>query len=144
MALSFALVVPSIAAATVREIWSAPEAAKALDDGSIILIDVRSRSEWVETGLAKGAWPISMHERGFERRLFAARDLAGEKPIALICATGGRSARLLAALKRAGYPGFVDVSEGMLGSRRGPGWIARGLPLTGLEAALGGLPEELQ
>ncbi len=84
-----------------------------------------------------------MHERGFEKRLFAARELAGDKPIALICATGGRSARLLAALKRAGYSGFIDVSEGMLGSRRGPGWIARGLPITNLETALLNLPNLL-
>lgn len=138
------LLVPSMALATTREIWSALETAEALDKQAISLIDVRSREEWVETGVAKGAWPVSMHERGFERRLFAARDLSAEKPVALICATGGRSARLLAALKRAGYPGFVDVSEGMLGSRRGPGWIARGLPLSDLETALSALPEELR
>lgn len=137
-------IMPGLARAVTRDIWSAQEVADALEDGAISLIDVRSREEWTEIGLATGAWPISMHERGFERRLFAARDLSAEKPAALICATGGRSARLLAALKRAGYPGFIDVSEGMLGSRRGPGWIARGLPITDLETALAALPEALR
>ena len=85
-----------------------------------------------------------MHERGFEQQLFAARDLAAGRPVALICATGGRSAQLLAALKRAGYSGFIDVSEGMLGSRRGPGWIARGLPITDLETALTAMPQALR
>ena len=144
LALTSALVLaPGFAPAATREIWSADEAADALADGAISLIDIRSRQEWAETGVAQGAWPVSMHERGFERRLFAARDLSGEREIALICATGGRSRRLLAALKRAGYPGFIDVSEGMLGSRRGPGWIARGLPITDLENALAALPETL-
>ena len=143
--LSFASVLtPGPALAAERDIWSAIEAADALSKDAIILIDVRSRPEWLQTGLAKGAWPISLHEGGFERRLFAARELSGAKPVALICATGGRSARLMSALKRAGYSGFIDVSEGMLGSRRGPGWIARGLPTISLEAALAALPDELR
>ncbi|WP_424991122.1 rhodanese-like domain-containing protein [Fluviibacterium sp. S390] len=135
---------PQVVAAATREIWSAAETADALSRNRISLIDVRSRPEWVETGVAKEAWPISMHEPGCEQRLFAARDFSGEKPIALICATGGRSGRLLSALKRAGYTGFIDVSEGMLGSPKGPGWIARGLPVTNLEAALASLPGALR
>ncbi|NNK67409.1 MAG: rhodanese-like domain-containing protein [Rhodobacteraceae bacterium] len=144
MAIAGAMVIPGVASAAAREIWSALEAAEALNDEAIVLLDVRSRPEWAETGLAKGAWPVSMHERGFEQRLFAARDFAAGKPVALICATGGRSARLLAALKGAGYTGFIDVSEGMLGSRRGPGWIARGLPMSDLETALAALPDTLR
>ena len=139
-----AMAIPRLAWAATREIWSAPEVAEALDDEAVTLLDVRSRAEWAETGLAKGAWPVSMHERGFEQRLFAARDLAAGRPVALICATGGRSAQLLAALKRAGYADFIDVSEGMFGSRRGPGWIARGLPMTDLETALAELPQALR
>lgn len=133
----------SVVAAT-REAWSAVEASDALAQGEISLIDIRSRVEWMDTAVAKYAWPISMHEPRFEQRLFAARDLSGEKPIALICATGGRSGRLLSALNRAGYPGFIDVSEGMLGSLKGPGWIAHGLPVMDLEAALANLPDVLR
>lgn len=146
----FILLAPSwvmglqVVAAATPEILSAAETADALAQNWISLIDVRSRPEWVETGVAKDAWPISMHEPGFEQRLFAARDFSGEKPIALICATGGRSGRLLSALKGAGYAGFIDVPEGMLGSPEGPGWIARGLPMTDLEAALASLPGALR
>ena len=130
--------------AATRAIWSATEAADALANGDIALVDVRSRPEWMDTGIAKNAWPISMHEPGFEQRLFAARDLSSDKPIALICATGGRSGRIFAALKQAGYDGFVDVSEGMLGSRKGPGWLARGLPVVDMETALFTLPVALR
>ncbi len=138
------MAIPGLGAAAVQDVWAAPEAAQALEDDAIVLLDVRSRPEWAETGLAAGAWPVSMHEQGFERRLFAARDIAAGRPVALICATGGRSGQLLAALNRAGYSGFVDVSEGMLGSRSGPGWIARGLPMSDLETALAALPDALQ
>jgi rhodanese-related sulfurtransferase len=138
-----AVLLPVFARAATPEIWSASDAAKALAKNEISLIDVRSRPEWLETGIAAGAWPISLHEGHFERRLFAARDLSGPRPVALICATGGRSARLLNALTKAGYEGFIDVSEGMLGSRRGPGWIARGLTTVDIETALSAMPDEL-
>lgn len=139
-----ALLTPGFAVAGTSEIWSATDAADALVAGEITLIDVRSREEWLETGIAQGAWPISMHEKGFQDRFFAARELSGGKPVALICATGGRSGSLLRALQRAGYTEFIDVSEGMLGSRRGPGWIDRGLPVVSLDAAVQGLPDALR
>jgi rhodanese-related sulfurtransferase len=135
---------PKVASATNREVWSAPRTAEKLEQNAIKLIDVRSRQEWLETGVAKGAWPISLHEPNFQNRLFLARELSAGSPIALICATGGRSGRILKALKQAGYTGFIDVSEGMLGSYLGPGWIARGLPLTDLNTAITALPMALR
>lgn len=135
---------PGWAFARTREIWSAPETAEALSAGAVILIDIRSRREWRQTGIAEGAWPISMHEDRFAERLLAAREMARGAQVALICATGGRSARLLRALKSAGYTEFIDVSEGMLGSRRGAGWIARGLPVVEMNAALAALPGPLR
>ena len=142
--LSGAAVIPGFAMSATPEVWSALELAEALDSNAAILLDVRSRAEWADTGLATGAWPVSQHEPGFEQRLFAARDRSAGKPVALICATGGRSGRVFAALKRAGYSEFIDVPEGMLGSSSGPGWIARGLPMTDLETALAALPKVLR
>lgn len=139
-----ALAAPGLGFAASSEIWAADTAADALAADEITLIDVRSRDEWRETGVAKGAWPISMHEKGFQDRFFAAREMSGARPVALICATGGRSGRLLRALRRAGYTEFIDVSEGMLGSPRGPGWIERGLPVVPLDVALQELPEALR
>ena len=126
-----------------REIWAADEAQKALDAGEIVMIDVRTRGEWQETGVAQGAWAISMHEPRFKDRLFAARDFAKGAPVALICAVGGRTGRIMHVLKNAGYTGFIDVSEGMMGSKRGPGWIARGLPVVDMATALADLPDSL-
>jgi hypothetical protein len=46
-------------------------------------------------------------------------------------------------LRRASYEGYADGSEGMLGSRRGAGWIADGLAVVPLDAALTSLPAEI-
>ena len=125
------------------DIWSAQQTHSALLEDAVRILDIRSRDEWRDTGVPKGAWPVSMHEKMFAQRLFAARDLAGDRPVALICAVGGRTRAVMQALRRAGYEGFVDVSEGMLGSRAGRGWIAEGLPIVSLDEALAGTPEAL-
>src|SRR6056297_1268617 len=129
--------------AQARTIWSADEAYDALLADSARVIDVRSREEWLETGVGAGIWAISMHEDRFPDRLFAAKALAGSRDVGLICATGGRSASLLRALRQARYEGYVDISEGMLGSRRGRGWLAAGLPVVPLDTALASMPEGL-
>lgn len=126
-----------------RTVWSASVAYDALLADRARVIDVRTRDEWEETGVGTGIWPISMHEDRFPERLFAAKDLSGDRDIGLICATGGRSAYLQRALARAGYDGYFDISEGMLGSENGPGWVASGLPVVSSETALASLPETL-
>jgi rhodanese-related sulfurtransferase len=134
----------SRALAQSRAIWSAKEAHDALLGDTARVIDVRSRAEWQETGVGAGVWPISMHEDGFAERLFAAKVLAGAREAGLICATGGRSAALLDTLTRSRHAGFANVSEGMLGSPRGPGWLAAGLPVVPLDTALASLPDDLR
>jgi rhodanese-related sulfurtransferase len=106
------------------------EALQRIADDSLLLIDIRRPDEWELTGVATGAAPIDMRDEDFLEQID--RLLAGNKaaPIALICARGVRSRRLAAKLKTAGYTGVVDVSEGMLGSAAGVGWIARGLPIS--------------
>jgi rhodanese-related sulfurtransferase len=139
-----AIAAPALGHAQQRDVWSADEAQVALALGRLVMLDIRTRDEWRETGVAKGAWPVSMREDGFRERLLAARSNSGDNPVALICATGGRSGFVFRALRTAGYSGYVDVSEGMFGSRAGPGWIARGLPVVPIEDALATLPSQLR
>jgi rhodanese-related sulfurtransferase len=108
-------IVPDVAQARVR-------------DGSLVLVDIRRPDEWALTGVAVGAVPLDMRDEGFVAAL--ERLVGGDhaKPIALICARGGRSRKLAAQLTAAGFSAVLDVSEGMLGSSSGPGWLARGLP----------------
>ncbi len=98
--------------------------------GEILLLDIRTRREWHETGIGASAQPVSMHESDFLARVDRLTGGDMGYPIALICATGGRSNALQGILTRMGYKNILDVSEGMLGSRAGRGWIKAGLPVT--------------
>ncbi|MFN3577604.1 MAG: rhodanese-like domain-containing protein [Tabrizicola sp.] len=106
----------------------AAEAYRRAEAGEVLLVDIRTPEEWARTGSPAPAHRLDMRRQDF---LAALSDLTGgdpARPIALICATGGRSARLARALEQAGFSKVFDVAEGMLGSSAGPGWIARGLP----------------
>ncbi len=148
LALLTAMPVLSTATATAAPtpssgIWTVQQAYAELLEDQIRLLDIRSRGEWKETGVARGAWPVSVHHWRFVERLFTARELAEDRTLALICATGIRSGSVIGALRLAGYDGFVDVSEGMLGSDRGPGWIKAGLPVVPINEAWAALPNAL-
>ena len=117
-------------------ILSAPDAQARVAAGEMVLLDIRTRKEWQKTGLAEGAWPVSMHEPDFGTRLQAILKSVPPEQIGLICATGGRSAHVIKILQNNGIEGVIDVSEGMKGNRRGPGWIARGMEIVQLEDAV--------
>ncbi|PTX55595.1 rhodanese-related sulfurtransferase [Litoreibacter ponti] len=108
---------------------TAPEAHAQAVAGDILLVDIRRPDEWDRTGTGEGAARLDMRREDFTDAL---KTLAGgrtDAPVALICARGVRSARLTNRLTEAGFTNIIDVPEGMLGSRAGPGWIERGLPV---------------
>lgn len=109
---------------------SVSQAHDAAISGDVILIDIRTPREWMQTGIGAGALPLDMRRGDFISALgrIAGNDQA--RPIALICARGVRSARMSLQLANAGFTRVIDVPEGMLGSRAGPGWLAAGLPVT--------------
>lgn len=129
------LIMTSFAALAETPILSAPDAQERLESGELILLDIRTPEEWQDTGIAKGAWPVSMHREDFKARLDAILAVYPPEQIALICAVGGRSGGVTGALERGGIVGVSDVSEGMMGSARGAGWIARGLEVVPLDQA---------
>jgi rhodanese-related sulfurtransferase len=110
-------------------VMAPPDAHAAARAGTLILIDIRRPDEWALTGIGEGAHPLDMRDDGFAAEVLrlVGQDLT--RPVALICARGVRSSRMAARLTRAGHTRIIDVSEGMLGSAAGPGWIARGLPV---------------
>lgn len=97
--------------------------------GEVLLIDIRRPEEWRDTGIAESAKPVSMHEKGFIEKLLALTGGDRSKPLALICAAGVRSSFLQSHLSRLGFTRVIDVSEGMLGSAAGEGWLKTGLPV---------------
>ncbi|MCB1355304.1 MAG: rhodanese-like domain-containing protein [Maritimibacter sp.] len=126
-----------------RDVWTATAAYEALTQDRIRLLDIRTPEEWRETGVAQGAWPLNLYDDKFPERLFLARDLAEERPVALICRTGNRSGGVMQRLRASGYTNFLDISEGMAGSAAGPGWIKSGLPIVSAEDAIANLPAAL-
>lgn len=105
------------------------EARDAIQSGEIIMIDIRRPDEWDETGVAEGAHPIDMRRDDFVAVLSEITQGRRDTPVALICARGVRSDRMSARLAEAGFTRIIDIPEGMLGSRAGPGWLARDLPV---------------
>ena len=117
-------------------ILSAPEAQDRLTSGEMIVLDIRSPEEWKQTGVAEGVWPVSMHRPDFGRQLQTILAKYEPSQIGLICATGGRTAHVVSVLRQNGIDGITDVSEGMMGNPRGPGWLARGMPIVTAEDAV--------
>lgn len=136
LALFLALVLIVFPARADTPLMSAPQAFEKLSAGDLIVLDIRSREEWQDSGVAQGALPISMHEKDFLQRFQSVLLEYEPEKIALICATGGRSAEVTYFLEQNGLTGVVDVSEGMFGNRNGPGWIKHGLPVVPAKEAL--------
>ena len=79
-----------------------------------MLVDVREPDEWA-LGHAPGAIHVPLS--AFDPSL-----IPSDRPVAVICKMGGRSARATAALDQQGYD-VVNVVGGMLE------WQAQGLPV---------------
>ena len=128
--------VASAPALLAEDVLSAHAAQEAVHNEELVLIDIRSPEEWAETGVAQGAWPVSMHRPSFGQELSALFARYGPDGIAMICATGGRTGYVQGVLRQNGITGVLDVSEGMLGNGSAPGWIGRGLPLVSVQEAM--------
>lgn len=129
-----ALLLPAAFASAAAPVEIAPPEAQArANAGELTLIDVRTPREWRETGVAPGAVLIDMnHPNGAEGFAKAVLERVGgdrNAPIAFICRSGNRSGQVQRFLAAQGFTQVQSVSEGMSGSRAGPGWIERGLPV---------------
>ncbi len=103
-------------------------------DGKLILVDIRTPPEWMQTGIAKGARLLNMqHPQGAEGFVAELLQIMGgdkNAPVALICRTGARTRQVQQYLQQMEkFTQVLDVNEGMAGSPSGPGWLRRGLPV---------------
>lgn len=125
-AIGYARLTPAFAGPTL----DAATAFRMAAAGEVLLVDIRRPDEWQATGTGLGAHPLDMRSPDFLTALTALAGGDRSRPIAVICARGVRSARLARQLAEAGFTAINDVPEGMLGSSAGPGWLARGLPVS--------------
>ncbi|HEY3328829.1 MAG TPA: rhodanese-like domain-containing protein [Capsulimonadaceae bacterium] len=91
-------------------------ASKALEGGNAVLVDVRSPGEYAG-GHAVGA--ISMPLDHVTTR---AAELPKDRPVYVICQSGGRSQQAATALRSMGYENVTNVTGGT------SAWKAAGLP----------------
>ncbi|MDP7151285.1 MAG: rhodanese-like domain-containing protein [Paracoccaceae bacterium] len=124
-------------------VLTATDAYAAMEQGNLILIDVRRPDEWMATGVADGAWLLNMQDERFGGYLMAVLDRNPDKDIAIICRTGSRTAQLMKVLAENGITRVQDVAEGMLGGPRGTGWIKTGLPVVDAQSAYDAMPKDL-
>lgn len=117
------------------DVITAAEARAAALAGEVTLVDIRTPQEWAATGVPDVAHALDMTEEGFVQKLLALYEAHPDRPMAVICATGGRSTYVTTALEQRGLDRLINVSEGMSGSKHGPGWLARSLPVRGADEA---------
>ncbi len=103
--------------------------AKALA-GELVLVDVRTPNEWLETGIPASGHSITMHQdpNVFLAQLLDKMDGDKTRTVAIICRTGARTTMLQGQLMQIGFTNVLNVVEGMLGGFAGPGWRKTGLP----------------
>jgi rhodanese-related sulfurtransferase len=95
-----------------------------VQDGKVTLIDIRRPEEWRETGVAKGALRIEMHDPAFVETVLKQVNGNRNAPIALICRSGHRSGQMQKTLLDQGFTQVYSVHGGMAGDA---GWIKQGL-----------------
>lgn len=112
---------------------TAPEAQRLVAAGEMTLIDIRTPEEWRQTGVAHDAKLVNMVHPGgadgFVSDILKQVDGDADAPIALICRTGNRTTQVQRLLVARGFSQVYNVTEGMVGSSAGPGWLKRGLPV---------------
>jgi len=118
---------------TIAKDMTPNEAATKLDN-NFMIIDVRSKSEWKETGVIANAKLIQMYTSTRTLRkeyISELLDLIGDNKsieVAIICHSGGRSSGTVKILEEKGYYNISNIAEGMVGTNSKEGWINRGLP----------------
>ena len=103
------------------------------EEGKLI-IDVRNKDEWKESGVIPNAILIQMLAPDSNIRDEYLADLIKvigtdkSKEVGIICRSGRRSSYTVNMLQEKGYTNINNISEGMLGDQKTIGWITRNYP----------------
>jgi rhodanese-related sulfurtransferase len=123
-----ALGLAGIASADVQSL-TAEEAHLRVQRGELILIDVRTASEWAMTGLPRDSVGASHLDADFIAKAKGAVYQDLDQPVALICETGNRSGKAAKRLESEGFSTVFNITEGMSGNNTsGIGWLKKDLP----------------
>lgn len=126
--LVLAFVLAATATADIQNI-TAEEAHLRVQRGELVLLDVRTPTEWAVTGLPQDSIGATLQNRDFLLQVYGAVLGDPDRPVALICRTGERSEKAAKRLEAEGFTQIFDVSEGMAGrDGAGIGWLKHELP----------------
>ncbi len=113
----------SVIATAETKLLSVEEAHSQAAEGKITLVDIRTPNEWQSTGTPEHAVMLQYQREDFIEEILNKSKANPDKPIALICRSGGRSTRAAKALQDAGLNNLYNVKEGA------QGWQAKELPM---------------
>lgn len=91
-----------------------------------LLIDVRTPSEWQQTGIPVTAHTISFSDSDFLSQVDVLTSGDRSRRIAVICRSGDKSLEARNALLNSGYQNVTSVTGGVTGP---DGWIDHDLPV---------------
>jgi len=97
---------------TIEEI-SPQDALRGVQDGSVIIIDVRESEEWAKSGTPQGSHRISMNDANFGRVIGELLDNRPDAIAALSCTAGMRSKTAIKLLRKSGIESLKSVSGGI-------------------------------
>jgi rhodanese-related sulfurtransferase len=89
----------------------------------IKIIDIRTESEWKQTGIVNGSHTITFFdEKGkYNANSFLTelnKIVSKDEHFAIICRSGNRTGTLSKFLKKAGYPFVIDIKGGIIEARK--------------------------
>ena len=94
----------------------------------MLIVDIRRKEEWQQTGIVKGSKTITFFDRtGRINQEFVPQFTAiakPDQPVILICRTGNRTKAASEAIaKQLGYKNVMNVTTGIMG------WITQKRPV---------------
>ena len=110
------------------------EAHDSYKDDKIIIVDVRTKKEWKETGIIPNSILLNMHNDSYEENKNFVNDLTAflsknlNESIAFICASGSRSELVANYFTEKGYKNLSHIPDGIVG-KNNDGWLFLGFPL---------------
>ena len=107
-------------------------------NNELVIIDIRTKNEWLSTGVIPGSILLNMHDDDYKENLSFIKSIEEllsknrKKNIAFICASGARSKIVLDHFVSRGYENLSHIPDGIVGKNQ-DGWIFRSYPIKYLE-----------
>jgi len=87
-------------------------------DSKVKLIDIRTQSEWEQSGIVKGSYTLTFFDEkgGYDAKAFLAgldKIVKKNETFGVICRSGNRTGKIIDFLRSSGYVNAFDVKGGI-------------------------------